>query len=56
MVGAHCKGLAPSRFILFRSLSHSFPKVLKNEPVGVVGVLVVSQSPLESKCLTSLPK
>jgi len=35
VVGAHGKGLAPSPFIPFQCLSHSFPKVLENESVGM---------------------
>jgi len=35
VVGARSKGLAPSPFIPFRCLSHSFLKVLKNESVGM---------------------
>jgi len=37
VVGAYSKGLAPSPFIPFGCPSHSFTKVLKNEPVGMEG-------------------
>ena len=33
--GRACKGLAPSPFLLFGCLSHSFLKVLKNESVDM---------------------
>jgi len=56
VVGAQCKVLVPSPFIPFGCLSHSFPKVLKNESVGVEGLSWWSHSvpppfpPPESKC------
>jgi len=57
VVDENCKGLSPFPFIPFGYLSYSFPKVLKNESVGVWGggILVASQHPPKGKCLTSLP-
>jgi len=37
VVGTRSKGLAPSPFLPFACLSHSFPKVLEKESVGMGG-------------------
>ena len=53
----HSKGLARSPFIPFRHVSHSLPKVLKNELVDMGEGLdgLTAPLPLKTKCLTSLP-
>jgi len=44
VVGKRSKGLAPSAFVPFGCMSHSFLKVLENESVGMGEVLMISQS------------